>query len=359
MASDARPAVTYTRLGNSGLKVSNPILGAMSFGNPNWAGPWVLGEDKALPILKAAYDNGINSWDTANVYGYGDSERIIAKAIKHYKIPRERLVIMTKCNGTVGDPGTSMADMLKIPNIGYTKEYVNQQGLSRKAIFSAVDASLKRLETDYIDLLQIHRCDSNTPFEETMEALHDLVKSGKVRYIGASSMWTWQFSEYQHIAAINKWTKFISMQNHYSLLYREEEREMIPYCKATGVGLIPWSPLARGHLARPAGTGGKSVRGGIEEDRSKSASPGLYMIGSTETDAKIIGRVEEIAKKRGWSMAAVALAWINGKVTAPIIGMGNVERVLEGLEAGSKLLDEEEVKYLEELYEPLSVMGHT
>jgi len=227
------------RLGKSGLKVSIPILGAMSIGHKDWA-PWVIEEAEALPLLKAAYDRGLNTWDTANVYSNGVSEEIIGKAIKKYNIPRHKLVILSKCNGAVGEqPG--IRGVFYPDKIARSKDYVNQFGLSRQAIFNAVDASLARLDTPYIDLLQIHRFDKNTPIEETMEALHDVVKSGKVRYIGASSMWAVQFASMQHVAEAHGWTKFISMQNHYNLLYREEEREMNRYCDLTGVGLIPVS----------------------------------------------------------------------------------------------------------------------
>lgn len=231
----------YKQLGKSGLRVSVPILGAMSFGDPAWQ-PWILDEEKSLPLLKAAYDRGLNTWDTANVYSNGASEKIIGKAIKQYNIPREKIVILSKCFGYVGEePGTRTVAYGQ--KIGNSPDYVNQGGLSRAAIFNAVNASLKRLDLEYLDLLQIHRFDPSTPIEETMEALHDLVRSGKVRYIGASSMWTYQFAMMQACADKNRWTKFISMQNQYSLLYREEEREMNKYCDATGVGLIPVSKL--------------------------------------------------------------------------------------------------------------------
>lgn len=249
------PKATYRQLGKSGLRVSCPILGAMSVGDPRWA-PWVLGADDALPLLKAAYDRGINTWDTANVYSNGASEEVIAKAIKQYKIPRHKLVILTKCCGTVREGND--AETLALQDIDQTADYVNQRGLSRQAIFNAVNASLKRLETDYIDILQIHRYDPSVPVEETMKALHDLVESGKVRYLGASSMWATQFAGLQWCAEKHGWTKFVSMQGWYNLLYREEERcdyagqgvlhrvadyarEMNRFCNDTGVGLIPVS----------------------------------------------------------------------------------------------------------------------
>ncbi|KAE9377033.1 Aldo/keto reductase-like protein [Stipitochalara longipes BDJ] len=336
----------YVHLGKSGLRVSIPILGAMSIGHPDWA-PWVVDEEKSLPLLKAAYDKGLNTWDTANVYSNGVSEEIIGKAIKKYNIPRHKLVILTKCFGAVGEE-PSVRGIFYPKEIRSSKDYVNQAGLSRQAIFNAVDASLKRLDTSYIDLLQIHRFDPNTPIEETMEALHDLVKSGKVRYIGASSMWATQFAQLQFAAEKNGWTKFISMQNHYNLLYREEEREMNRFCDATGVGLIPWAPLCRGHLARPIEAFGTTTRSKPELEK-----------GLTETDTKIIKRVQELAEKKGWKMSQVALAWINKRISSPIIGFSSVDRIDEAIEVRGKTLTEEEEKYLEELYQPKAIAGHS
>jgi len=336
----------YVQLGKSGLRISIPIFGAMSIGHPDWA-PWVIGEEESLPLLKAAYDRGLNTWDTANVYSNGVSEEIIGKAIKKYNIPRQKLVILTKCFGAVGEePGLRHIFFPK--EMRGSKDYVNQSGLSRQAIFNAVDASLKRLDTTYIDLLQIHRFDPNTPLEETMEALHDVVKSGKVRYIGASSMWATQFAQLQFVAEKNGWTKFISMQNQYNLIYREEEREMNRYCNATGVGLIPWAPLARGHLARPIEAFGTTTRSKPELEK-----------GLSEVDTKTIQRVEEIAKKRGWKMSHVALAWINKRISSPIIGFSSIERIDEAIDVRGKTLTEEEEKYLEELYQPKAISGHS
>ncbi|KAL8926844.1 MAG: hypothetical protein Q9208_002653 [Pyrenodesmia sp. 3 TL-2023] len=342
MTSNSPPSAEYKQLGKSGLRVSVPILGAMSFGDKRWM-PWVIEEDEALPLLKAAYDRGLNSWDTANVYSNGASEEIIGKAIKKYQIPRHKLVILTKCCGTVregNDPET-----LALENIDQTVDYVNQRGLSRHAIFNAVEASLRRLDTPYIDLFQIHRFDKTVPVEETMEALHDLVKSGKVRYIGASSMWAYQFAIMQFTAEKRGWTKFISMQNQYSLLYREEEREMNKLCNETGVGLIPWSPLAMGALARPASSHGSTTRSG-----GKSMSV---------TDSLIVSRVEELAKKHDWKMSHVALAWANKRISSPIVGFSSIKRIDEALEVRGKELSEEEEKYLEELYQPKPIMGHS
>jgi len=233
---------SFRNLGSSGLKVSVPILGCMSFGDPRWR-PWVLDEEKSLPLLKAAYDRGIYTWDTADVYSNGTSERIIGKGLKKYQIPRDKVVIMTKCYRTVDDEDPEFHHSMR-PGFQQAKDYVNHGGLSRNAIFDAVERSLKRLGIEYIDLYQIHRFDYTTPIEETMQALHDLVRAGKVRYIGASSMWAFQFAMMQSCAEKNGWTKFVSMQNQYSLLYREEEREVNKYCNLTGVGLIPWEPAA-------------------------------------------------------------------------------------------------------------------
>ncbi|KAL1989108.1 hypothetical protein VTN96DRAFT_5871 [Rasamsonia emersonii] len=338
--------VSYTQLGKSGLRVSVPILGAMSFGHKDWQ-PWVVdNEEQVEALLKGAYDRGLNTWDTANVYSNGVSEEMIGRVIKKFNIPRHKLVLLTKCNGYVGEE-PAVRDLLFPKEIRSSKDYVNQGGLSRAAIFNAVDASLKRLQTNYIDLLQIHRYDYTVPPEETMKALHDLVQSGKVRYIGASSMWTYQFATLQFIAEKNGWTKFVSMQNHYSLCYREEEREMNRFCRETGVGLIPWAPLYRGHLARPWG----------QEPTTRTLTNPLAR-DVTETDIKIIQRVQELAEKKGWKMSQVALAWIIQKGTIPIVGFSNLERLDEAVEVRGKTLTDEEIKYLEELYVPKNVVGH-
>ncbi|KAI0382974.1 aldo/keto reductase [Hypomontagnella monticulosa] len=340
----------YRQLGNSGLRISVPVFGCMSFGDTK-AQSWAIDEEEALPLLKYAYDKGLTTWDTANIYSQGASEVIVGKALKKYNIPREKVIVMTKCFWAVGET-PEVRHFMYNDAVAASKDYVNQYGLSRAAIFNAVNQSLKRLDTDYIDVLQIHRFDYNTPVEETMKALHDLVQSGKVRYIGASSMWGVNFARLQFAAEKNGWTKFISMQNHYNLLYREEEREMNRFCNDTGVGLIPWAPLCRGHLARPPADFGTTERSRIE----KSSSPGSH--GTVEPDLTIISRVQEIANKRGWKMSHVALAWINKRVASPIIGFSSVARIDEALEARGKTLTEEEEKYLEELYEPKQISGH-
>ncbi|PWW73594.1 Aldo/keto reductase [Tuber magnatum] len=344
--------IEYRRVGNSGLKVSVPILGTMGLGSKLWL-PWCVDEAASLEVLKAAYDLGINTWDTANTYSNGESERIVGKAVREFKIPRDKLVIMTKCYCAVGDELGMQS--YRMPELKFRKDYVNRLGLSRKAIFSEVNASLERLGLDYIDLLQIHRCDPETPPEETMEALHDLVKSGKVRYIGASSMWTWQFCLYQQAAERNNWTKFISMQNQYSLAYREEERDMIPYCRATGVGIIPWAPLARGQLTRLPTAETNSERNDMEKRYQGAA---FFAVGSSEVDKRIISRIGEVADKKGWTMAEVALAWILGKDTTPIVGISKVDRVTDMVGLKGKGLNESEVEYLEELYVPREISGH-
>ncbi|EMD33851.1 hypothetical protein CERSUDRAFT_117380 [Gelatoporia subvermispora B] len=337
--------VEYRQLGKSGLRVSVPILGAMSFGSHEWA-PWVIDEDAAIPLLKAAWDRGVTTIDTANVYSNGESERVVAKFIKKYNIPRDNLIIATKCYGLVHRELGARTHAM--PHLKDTRDYVNQSGLSRGAIFNAVEASLKRLETPYVDLLQIHRFDPNTPPEETMKALHDLIQSGKVRYIGASSMRCWQFALLNEVAALNGWTKFVSMQDEYSLLYREEEREMLQYCKYHGIGVIPWAPLAAGHLARPFGT---------STTRADSAKGTPFAPKFRDSEKEIINRVEELAKKKGVKMGQIALAWAGLKVTSPIVGVSSVERLDEAIVKGVTLTDEE-VQYLEEPYEPRPIRGH-
>ncbi|TKA75453.1 Versiconal hemiacetal acetate reductase [Cryomyces minteri] len=337
----------YTNLGKSGLKVSKVILGAMSFGSPEWQ-PWVLDEAEALPLLEHAYKVGLNTWDTADVYSNGRSEEIIAKAIKQYNIPRNKLVILSKCHFGVDTSGAQ-------PNISSVStndgDWVNQVGLSRKHILDAVDNSVKRLGT-YIDVLQIHRLDRNTPREEIMRALNDVVESGKVRYIGASSMAAWEFQTLQNIAEKHGWHKFISMQNYYNLIYREEEREMIPYCKDTGVGLIPWSPVARGVLTRPWG------ERTTKREQTDNFLKNLIRSKETEIDKNIVDRLEEVAKKHNVSMTTIATAWAISKGVSPIIGLSSKERIDQAVTNAKFKLSEEDAKYLEEPYAPKAIAGY-
>ncbi|KAI9066907.1 Aldo/keto reductase [Trametes sanguinea] len=341
------PKMEYVRLGNSGLKVSKIILGCMSYGSPEWQG-WVLGEEEALKHIKYAYDQGITTFDTANVYSNGLSEVILGKAIKQFNLPREELVIMTKVYFPVAaEPGTNVFAAGKTPE---EMGIINQKGLNRKHIFDSVKASLKRLQVDYIDLLQCHRFDYDTPIEETMQALHDVVKAGYVRYIGMSSCYAYQFHQMQNYAITHNLTPFISMQNHYSLIYREEEREMFPTLKHFGVGSIPWSPLGRGLLTHPLDT---------ETVRSKTDK--YLQIYKMPAIPAIVGRVEELSKKKGVSMAQIATAWILSKpgVTAPIIGTTSLKNLEDILGALDVKLTEEEIKFLEEPYQPVPILGHS
>jgi aryl-alcohol dehydrogenase-like predicted oxidoreductase len=329
----------YARLGGTGLKVSRICLGCMSYGDPDRAAPdgarrwpWALREADSRPFFKKALDLGINFFDTANVYSAGASEEVTGRALKDMA-RREELVIATKVWGAMS-PGP------------------NGRGLSRKAIFQEIDASLQRLGTDYVDLYQIHRWDDETPIEETMEALHDVVKAGKARYLGASSMHAWQFSKAQYLAERHGWTRFVSMQNHYNLLYREEEREMTGLCLDQGVGMIPWSPLARGRLARSLGAG--------ETSRSQTDRFGKIAYGKTvEADAKVIERVDAVAKARGVPNAQVALAWLLRKegVASPIVGATKTQHLDDAAAALKVKLTDEECKQLEAPYVPHPVAG--
>ncbi|KAJ7261783.1 Aldo keto reductase [Mycena haematopus] len=346
--SSATKKMEYVRLGQSGLKISKIVLGCMSYGNPKWGGNWVLGEEEASKHIKAAYDAGINAFDTANVYSTGISEEVLGRAIKQYQLPRDEIVIMTKVYFPLSDkyplfPGPA-AD---------AEGLVNQYGLSRKHIFDSVKHSLRRLQLDYIDLLQCHRFDPDTPVEETMQALHDVVKAGYVRYIGMSSCYAWQFNVMQNYAIANNLTPFISMQNHHNLLYREEEREMFPTLKHFGVGAIPWSPLARGALTRPIEAYGNTKRG-----ESDVMPPSVYT--QSTANQTIVKRVEEIAKKREISMAQVSIAWSLSKegVSAPIIGTTSLANLAEAIAGVHIKLTEDEIKYLEEPYQPMAVIGH-
>jgi len=337
--------VEYRRLGSSGLRVSVPILGCMSLGSSKW-GKWVLDEEPSIELLKAAYDRGVTTFDTANMYSNGESERLIGRFMQKYSIPRRKVLIATKVYSLVAeDVGTNP---MAAPGMKDEKDYVNQSGLSRAAIFNATDACLERLATPYIDLLQIHRFDPNTPVEETMKALHDLVQSGKVRYIGASSMRAWQFAELNHVAEKHGWTTFVSMQAEYSLLYREDEREMIPYCNAHGIGYIPWAPIASGTLARPVGT---------ETTRSETLKGTPFERKLSDVDVEIISRVQKLSEKKNCSMAEISLAWVMTKIASPIVGVSSVERLEQNIVHGVEIT-EEDAKFLEEPYAPKPVRGH-
>lgn len=336
----------YVRLGNSGLKVSKIILGTMGFGSKDWQ-DWVLDEEDSLPLIEHAYKRGINTWDTADVYSHGRSEEIVGKALKKYNIPRNRVVIMTKCFFGVDDEGTQPPISACARNDG---AWVNRTGLSRKHILDAVDASVERLGT-YIDVLQIHRLDRETPREEIMKALNDVVESGKVRYLGASSMHAWEFQALQNVADRNGWHKFISMQNYHNLIDREEEREMIPYCLDSGVSLIPWSPMARGVLTRPWNSPG-SVR-----ESTDATLKGIVRGRQNEADEAIVGRVEELAGKKGVTMAQIALAWsLSQPSEQPIVGLSSIKRIDEAVASLQVKLTPEEIKYLEEPYVPKVVI---
>jgi len=325
----------YTRLGKSGLKVSRVCLGMMSYGTPEWR-DWVLTEDESRPFIQKAAELGINFFDTANMYSNGMSEEVTGKLLKETFAQREEYVVATK----VYFPWNEK------PNMG---------GLSRKHIMANIDASLQRLNLDYVDLYQIHRWDYETPIEETMEALHDVVKAGKARYIGASSMWAWQFSQAQYTAMMNGWTRFVSMQNHYNLIYREEEREMNPLCESMGVGLIPWSPLARGFLA-----GNRTRGGGGDTTRAKSdhLAPKFYY---TDIDFDTVDRLKEIGEKHGKQPVQIALAWLlhQSAVTSPIIGATKMHHLEQAAEAVDIQLSDEELTYLGELYQPRPILGHS
>ena len=325
--------MNYKNLGNTGLKVSELCLGCMTFGVPERGDhPWTLPEDQSRPLIRQAVDSGINYFDTANTYSDGTSEEIVGRALKEFT-RRDEVVIATKV----------YFPMSKGPN---------GRGLSRKAIFTAIDASLRRLGIDYVDLYQIHRWDYTTPIEETLEALHDVVKSGKARYLGASSMHAWQFSKALHLARQHGWTPFVSMQNHYNLLYREEEREMMPLCVDEGIGVIPWSPLARGRLTREWDT--KTARTQTDEYGNK-----LY-VDTVEADRRVVEQVAQIAAARGVPKAQVALAWVAQKpfITAPIIGASKPQHLHDAVSALTLTLEAGEIAQLEASYVPHAVVGH-
>lgn len=322
------------KLGASGLSVSRICLGCMTYGSPKWR-DWVLDEDASRPFIKQALDAGINFFDTADVYSLGASEEVLGRALKDMGPPREQIVVATKVFSPMG----------RTPN---------EAGLSRKHIMHAIDSSLKRLGMDYVDLYQIHRFDRTTPIDETIDALHDVVKAGKALYIGASSMYAWQFASYLHRARALGKTRFVSMQNHYNLVYREEEREMIPLCRAEGIAVIPWSPLARGFLA---GNRRRQDKGETTRAKSDEFAQSMYY---QDSDFAVVDAVTEIARKRGISNAQVALAWLLSRhgVTAPIIGASKPHHISDAVAATALKLEEDEMKSLGEHYAPHRVLGH-
>jgi aryl-alcohol dehydrogenase-like predicted oxidoreductase len=323
----------YVNLGSTGLKVSQLCLGTMTYGSKKWR-EWILEEAEARPFFRRAIEAGINFFDTADIYSVGVSEEVTGRALKEFGPSRDKLVIATKVFNPMGDDP-------------------NQRGLSRKHILHAIDESLRRLGTDYVDLYQIHRFDPHTPIEETLEALDQVVRAGKALYIGASSMYAWQFLKMLHTSDLMGLTRFVTMQNHYNLVYREEEREMIPLCLEEGIGLIPWSPLARGFLAgnRNSQNRGETIRAKTDDFADK-----LYY---RPSDFTVVDRLGEIAKKRGVSNAQIALAWILAKpgVSSPIIGASKMAHLDQALDALTIHLDESEMKALEEPYEPHPVLG--
>lgn len=324
----------YVNLGRCGLKVSRICLGAMSYGSKTWR-EWVLEEEESRPFIQRALEMGINFFDTADMYSLGASEEILGRALKDFGPGRDRVVIATKVFQAMS-------------------EDVNDRGLSRKHILHSIDNSLRRLGTDYVDLYQIHRFDETTPIEETIEALHDVVKAGKARYVGASSMYAWQFARMLYTAERMGMTRFVSMQNHYNLVYREEEREMLPLCREEGIAVIPWSPLARGFLAgnRRAKDEGETVRSRTDDFAHK-----LYY---QPSDFTVVERVAEVAARRGVSNSQVALAWVLAQrgVTAPIVGATKMRHLEEAVGALAVKLDAEELRLLEEPYQPHPVLGH-
>ena len=324
----------YVNLGKTGLKVSRICLGTMTFGSPEWRN-WVLGEAESLPFIKRALDHGINFFDTADMYSIGQSEVVLGNCLSKLGVRRDQVVIATKVHNPMGDDP-------------------NQRGQSRKHIRHAIDDSLRRLKVDYVDLYQIHRFDAHTPIEESLDALDGLVREGKVLYLGASSMYAWQFARLLYTADRLGLRRFVTMQNHYNLVYREEEREMNPLCQAEGVGLIPWSPLARGFLTknRPKGSDGATVRG-----KSDGFAQSMY---KEEADYAVVDRVSAIASERGVSNAEVALAWLLAQrpVTAPIVGATQLDHIDAAVRATALVLSPEELVALEAPYVPHAVLGH-
>ena len=325
----------YVNLGATGLKVSRLCLGTMTYGSKKWR-EWVLEEEESRPFIKRAIELGINFFDTADMYSLGVSEEIVGRALKDFGGSRERYVVATKVFNAMGDDP-------------------NERGLSRKHIMHAIDASLRRIGTDYVDLYQIHRFDYETPVEETMRALHDVVKAGKALYIGASSMFAWQFAKMLHVADSRRLTRFVSMQNHYNLIYREEEREMLPLCREEKIGVIPWSPLARGFLA---GNRRKKDFGDTVRAQTDDYAKSMYY---QPSDFEVVDCVSEIAQRRGVSNAQVALAWLLHQpgVTAPIIGASKMSHLDDAMAALSLKLEDSEMKALSEPYRPHAVLGHS
>lgn len=323
----------YTNLGKSGLKVSRLCLGMMSYGNPKWR-TWVLDEEAGRPFIKRALELGINFFDTADMYSLGVSEEVTGRALKDFA-RREEVVIATKVFYAMGDKP-------------------NQRGLSRKHIMEACEASLRRLGTDYIDLYQIHRWDYGTPIEETLEALNDLVRSGKVLYVGASSMFAYQFASTLYLADLHGWSRFVSMQNHYNLIYREEEREMMPLCRDEGVGIIPWSPLARGFLA---GNRSHDKSGETARAQTDAYAQNMYY---ADDDFKVVDALTKVSQSRGVNNAQVALAWVLNKpgITAPIIGATKMQHLEDAVAALDIKLREDEIAEVEKAYVPHPVLGH-
>jgi 1-deoxyxylulose-5-phosphate synthase len=323
----------YVNLGKMGVKVSRLCLGTMTYGTPAWR-EWVLSEEESRPFIRRAVEVGINFFDTADMYSLGASEEVLGRALRECA-PRDQVVVATKVYFPMG-------------------RGPNDRGLSRKHIFDAIEGSLARLGMDYVDLYQIHRWDYDTPIEETLEALHDVVKSGRARYIGASSMYAWQFARALALADARGWTRFVSMQNHYNLIYREEEREMMPLCHAEGVGVIPWSPMARGFLA-----GNRSRQGWGETTRARTDDYAQKMYYG-ESDFTVAERVEQLAARRGVKPAQIALAWLLAQpgVTAPIIGASKMDHLEQSVAALDITLDADERRLLEEAYVPHPVLGH-
>ncbi|MBN2471976.1 MAG: aldo/keto reductase [Anaerolineae bacterium] len=323
----------YVNLGKTGLKVSQICLGTMTYGTSRWR-EWVLDEDASRPFIQRALELGVNFFDTADMYSLGVSEEVVGRALRDFA-RRDRVIIATKVYQAMSDD-------------------VNDRGLSRKHIMDGIDNSLRRLGTDYIDLYQIHRFDYSTPIEETMEALHDLVRAGKVRYIGASSMYAWQFAKMQHAATLHGWTPFVSMQNHYNLAYREEEREMIPLCVDQGVGLIPWSPLARGFLTRPRPREGW---GDTTRSQTDEMAQNYYY---RDSDFAVLDALVALAEEMDHTPAQVALAWMLHKpgITAPIIGASKLHHLEELVVAAEIRLTPEQIARLEAPYEPKPILGH-